>query len=109
MTLRPRREPLRRWLLAATLAFFCVLPSCAIKAQRIADSSFAALVARASESGGFFDSDNIISNEGSYLQVRSQLTKQGVRGGVYVGVGPDQNFSYIAFIRPAIAFMVDIR
>ena len=31
------------------------------------------------------------------------------RGGVYVGVGPDQNFSYIALARPEIAFLVDIR
>jgi hypothetical protein len=32
-----------------------------------------------------------------------------VRGGAYVGVGPDQNFSYIARIRPSIAYIVDIR
>lgn len=73
------------------------------------DSSFAALVARLSETGGYFDSDNIISNEASYLQVASQLAKTGTHGGVYVGVGPDQNFSYIALIRPSIAFMLDIR
>jgi hypothetical protein len=33
----------------------------------------------------------------------------GVRGGVYVGVGPDQNFTYIAKIRPKLAIIVDIR
>ena len=32
-----------------------------------------------------------------------------MEGGAYIGVGPDQNFSYIAHIRPAIAFIVDIR
>ena len=37
------------------------------------------------------------------------LDRAGVRGGVYVGVGPDQNFSYIAHIRPALAVIVDIR
>jgi hypothetical protein len=73
------------------------------------DSSFAGLVARLSEPGGYFDSDNVITNEVSYLHVASQLEKAGVRGGVYVGVGPDQNFSYIALIRPSIAFMLDIR
>lgn len=73
------------------------------------DSSFAALVARLSEPGGYFDSDNVITNEVSYLHVASQLEKTGVRGGVYIGVGPDQNFSYIALIRPSIAFMLDIR
>src|SRR5262249_36858140 len=30
-------------------------------------------------------------------------------GGVYMGVGPEQNFSYIASIKPAMAFIVDIR
>ena len=37
------------------------------------------------------------------------LKKRGVRGGAYVGVGPDQNFSYIAAIRPDVAFIVDVR
>ena len=32
-----------------------------------------------------------------------------ITGGVYIGVGPDQNFSYIARIRPSVAFIVDIR
>jgi hypothetical protein len=37
------------------------------------------------------------------------LRDTGVKGGVYMGVGPEQNFSYIAAIRPAMAFVVDIR
>jgi hypothetical protein len=71
--------------------------------------SYATLVANLSETGGFFDTDNLISNEKSYLQVIPQLERDGVSGGVYIGVGPDQNFSYIARIRPNIAFIVDIR
>jgi hypothetical protein len=85
-----------------------VAASTPLIAQR-AEPSFAALVARLSEPGGYFDSDNIITNEASYLQVASQLDKVRVHGGVYLGVGPDQNFSYIALIRPTIAFMIDIR
>ena len=77
--------------------------------QRAADTSFAGVVARLSEQGGFFDSDNIVTNEASYLHVASQLARVGVHGGVYIGVGPDQNFSYIALIHPAVAFMIDIR
>jgi hypothetical protein len=73
------------------------------------DSSFARLVSQLSESGGFFDSDNIISNETSYLHVIDGLRRLGVHGGVYIGVGPDQNFSYITAVRPTIAFMLDIR
>jgi hypothetical protein len=71
--------------------------------------TFAARIDRLSESGGDFDTDNLISNERSYLDVIPALRTAGVSGGAYIGVGPDQNFSYIAQIRPAIAFIVDIR
>ena len=73
------------------------------------NESFAQLVERLSEPGGYFDTDNLISNERSYLHVIDALEQQGVRGGAYIGVGPDQNFSYIAAIQPDIAFIVDIR
>jgi hypothetical protein len=70
---------------------------------------FAQTIARLSEPNGYFDTDNLISNESSYLQVVPDLARRGVRGGAYIGVGPDQNFTYIAATRPAIAFIVDIR
>ncbi len=70
---------------------------------------FANLVERISEPSGYFDTDNLISNESSYLHVMGKMRKMNVTGGAYVGVGPDQNFSYIAQIRPRIAFIVDIR
>ncbi len=70
---------------------------------------FAGLVARLSEPGGFFDSDNLVSNETSYLHVLPALRAMGVRGGAYLGVGPEQNFSYLAEIRPDIAVLIDIR
>ncbi|MGQ0645946.1 MAG: LIC_10091 family protein [Gemmatimonadaceae bacterium] len=76
---------------------------------RVADSAFAALVAELSEPGGYFDSDNLISNETSYLHVVTRLRQLKVRGGAYLGVGPDQNYSYISAIRPAMAYMIDIR
>jgi hypothetical protein len=77
--------------------------------EPISDSAFAAISARISEQGGYFDTDNLISNEDGYLKVLGALDRLKVRGGAYVGVGPDQNFSYIATIRPDIAFIVDIR
>jgi hypothetical protein len=77
--------------------------------RSLSDSAFAALVERLSEPSGYFDTDNLISNEDSYLHPISTLNKLGVSGGVYVGVGPDQNFSYIAAVRPHVAFIVDIR
>src|SRR6266436_6052354 len=72
-------------------------------------SGFAALSEQLSEPNGDFDTDNLISNESSYLHVIPALEQGGVTGGAYIGVGPDQNFSYIARIRPASAFIIDIR
>ncbi|HYD52102.1 MAG TPA: hypothetical protein VEA99_05725, partial [Gemmatimonadaceae bacterium] len=73
------------------------------------DSAFASLVARLSEPGGFFDSDNLVSNERSYLHVLGRLRTIGTSGGAYVGVGPDQSFSYLVHVRPRVAVIVDIR
>ena len=66
-------------------------------------------IAALSEPDGYFDTDNLISNERSYLEVLPELERRNVRGGAYIGVGPDQNFSYIAHIRPSVAFILDIR
>lgn len=70
---------------------------------------FGRLVGQLSESGGYFDTDNLISNESSYLHVIGSIKALGERGGAYLGVGPDQNFSYIVAGRPSIAFIVDLR
>ncbi|MCG8467218.1 MAG: hypothetical protein MJB57_03280, partial [Gemmatimonadetes bacterium] len=72
-------------------------------------TSFSASIERLSGPGGYFDTDNLISNERSYLHAISDLRDAGVQGGAYLGVGPDQNFSYIAEIRPELAVIVDIR
>lgn len=72
------------------------------------DTTFGARIVRLSEEGGYFDTDNLISNERSYLHVAPALRARA-GGGAYIGVGPDQNFAYIALLRPEIAFVVDIR
>jgi len=72
-------------------------------------AEFARLVEEFSEEGGYFRSDNFVSNETSYLHVLDRLKELGARGGAYIGVGPEQNFTYIAKIQPRIAFIVDIR
>ncbi len=79
------------------------------KDAALTTTEFALLVERVSEPNGYFDTDNLISNESSYLHVMGKMRKMNVTGGAYVGVGPDQNFSYIAQIRPRIAFIIDIR
>jgi hypothetical protein len=73
------------------------------------ESAFGSQIAALSEPGGYFDTDNLISNERSYLEVIPDLRRAGLKGGAYVGVGPDQNFSYIAAVRPSIAFIIDVR
>lgn len=75
----------------------------------VGDTTFARLIERLSEPGGYFSSDNLVSNEASYLHVLGRMREMGIKGGAYVGVGPDQNFSYIAQIRPDVAFLIDIR
>jgi hypothetical protein len=86
-----------------------VLSGASAPARTQAPDSFAAQVAALSEPGGYFDTDNLISNERSYLDVVPELRRRGVKGGAYIGVGPDQNFSYIAAIHADIAFIVDVR
>jgi hypothetical protein len=73
------------------------------------DSAFSTLVASLSEPGGYFDSDNLVSNELSYQHVLGAMRRLKVTGGAYIGVGPDQNFTYIAQVRPKIAYMIDLR
>ena len=79
------------------------------RADAIPVAEFSRMVREFSEEGGYFQADNFTSNETSYLHVVDKLRELGVSGGAYLGVGPEQNFTYIAKIRPRIAFMVDIR
>jgi hypothetical protein len=96
-----------RTALAAVVFITACAPQPAPRPQ--ADRSYAELYTRLSEPGGYFDSDNLISNETSYLHALDDLRARGVRGGVFLGVGPDQGFSYVAEIRPELAIMIDLR
>ncbi len=75
----------------------------------LALSEFARIMTAFSEEPGHFPGDNFVTNESSYLHVVPTVIELGNRGGVYIGVGTEQNFSYIAASRPDIAFIVDIR
>ncbi|HEU0005451.1 MAG TPA: hypothetical protein VFS12_05610 [Terriglobia bacterium] len=85
------------------------LSNAADRPQRISTKDYVALIQRLSEDPGFFDSDNLVSNESSYLQVCALLQKLAAKDGVYLGVGPEQNFTYIAKTRPRLAILLDIR
>jgi hypothetical protein len=77
--------------------------------SRLSDRAFWKMISDFSEPGGYFRSDNLISNESTYQQVIPELKTRTVPGGVYIGVGPDQNFTYVTALKPRIAFIVDIR
>ncbi len=77
--------------------------------ESLTAAEFSRLSREMSEEGGFFRSDNFTSNETAYLTVVDKLKQLGATGGAYLGVGPEQNFTYIAKIRPRIAFIMDIR
>jgi len=76
---------------------------------QLSDVAFWHLITDFSEPGGFFRFDNFISNEALFQHVLGRLEETTKPGGVYLGVGPDQNFTYIVALRPRIAFIVDIR
>src|SRR6185369_9683268 len=95
-------------LVAATLPWAHEKSQAATNVE-ISISEFGRYVQQWSEEEGYFDSDNFISNETSYLHVIDQLEKQVKPGGIYLGVGPDQNFSYIVHTHPMLAVITDIR
>jgi hypothetical protein len=72
-------------------------------------AEFAKLSRSLSEEGGYFFSDNFTSNETSYLHIVDKLKQLAAPGGAYLGVGPEQNYTYIAKLRPQIVFLLDIR
>ncbi|MEZ4700495.1 MAG: hypothetical protein R2834_09200 [Rhodothermales bacterium] len=109
------RSPLLIVLIFAGVAQACrgqaVAPAPPVETQAVSQApiDFSALIDRLSEESGYFDTDNLISNETSYLHVLGAMRRMGIEGGAYIGVGPGQNFSYIAHQRPNIALILDIR
>ncbi len=76
---------------------------------RLTGQEFFTLMTELSEPGGFFRSDNLVSNELFMQRVIPELTRTVRPGRVYLGVGPEQNFTYMAATRPSMAFIIDVR
>src|SRR6185436_19852885 len=76
---------------------------------RLSDQDFWKLSSEFSEPNGYFRSENLVSNEHTFQYVIPALKAGAHPGGVYVGVAPDQNFTYIVAVQPKMAFIVDIR
>lgn len=79
-----------------------------VAAAPIEDREFWRLITELSESSGRFP-QQLMSNEDSAQFVLPELVDKVQAGGVYLGVGAEQNFTYIAAVRPRLAFVVDIR
>src|SRR5215471_4042842 len=77
--------------------------------NELTDKQFWSLSKDSSEEDGFFRSDNLLSNETSFQYIIPDLLKTAKQGRVYIGVGPEQNFTYMAALRPSMAFIIDIR
>ena len=77
--------------------------------SKLGDEEFWRIVSEFSERAGTFQSDNLLSNERWLQHVIPDLVAKAKPNRVYVGVGPEQNFTYIAALKPAMAFIVDIR
>jgi hypothetical protein len=80
--------------------------------ERLTDQEFWKLSADSSEPGGYFrntDITNLTSNEMLYERVLTDLLNRTKPGGVYLGVGPEQNYTYMAALKPRLAIIFDIR
>jgi len=124
LAMTPCRRPLRRAsmfarLISAVFAAFIttatVLPASASAQSRLqapdslTDVEFWNFFKTMSEPDGFFLSENFVSNEVSFQEVIPRLKRSLTKDGVYLGVGPEQNFTYIANLGPKMAVIFDIR
>lgn len=77
--------------------------------SQLSDQEFWKLSSESSEADGTFRSDNLLSNESYFQFIIPRLNETAKQGRVYMGVGPEQNFTYIAALKPRMVFIVDIR
>jgi hypothetical protein len=105
-----RRSHLRISLTLAALVLFVFSAQAAqTLPASLSDAEYWKLVSDLSEPSGYFQYEIVTSNETSYQMVLPDLVKTARGGGVYLGVGPEQNFTYIAALNPKISFLIDIR
>lgn len=114
--MRNRRRLAALGIAAAFAAAALVIQPAGVRAQagdslpaKLTDKEFWQLSADMSEPTGYFQSDNLVSNELWLQYVIPELLNRSRQGSVYLGVGPEQNFTYIAAIKPKMVFITDIR
>ena len=93
----------------AAIFVACVALAADTLPERLSDEEFWRMTTDFSERAGTFQSDNLLSNERWFQHVVPPLVQRARQNRVYVGVGPEQNFTYIVALKPKMAFIVDIR
>jgi len=102
----------RRYLFAAFF-FATVMSVLAVQTptlpSEISDKEFWRLIDDLSEPGGSYPYENFVSNELQVQDVIPALKAITKPGGIYIGVGPEQNFTYVSALKSKLGFVVDIR
>src|SRR5437764_1689639 len=107
--MRPRRHLVFAAVLIVQLGLASFARAAETLPSQLTDEEFWKLSSDSSESDGTFRSDNLLSNESYFQFVIPKLSEMAPQGRVYMGVGPEQNFTYIAALKPKMAFIIDIR
>jgi len=95
--------------LVATLLLISALQAADTLPASLPDQTFWKMITDFSEPGGTFAFEMFMSNEVTFQDILPDLLKRVAPGGVYLGVAPEQNFTYITALRPKMAFIIDIR
>src|SRR5262245_48749240 len=103
------RRPIFASLVLLCVVFFGFASPADELPPQLNDEEFWRLVTEFSEPGGSFISENFVSNERTFQRILPDLADSRSGRGAYVGVGPEQNFTYIVALKPKIAFILDIR
>src|SRR5262249_31705985 len=105
---------MKKVLIAAILVLLGFSAFPALKAAdtipaQYTDAEFFRFINDFSEPGGNFEYENFVSNEVSYMDILPDVARIVKPGGAYLGVAPEQSFTYVAAIKPKVAFILDIR
>src|SRR5262247_4001211 len=106
---RRRHHVFATFLLVVQFGLYSATYAADTLPSHLSDQEFWKLSSESSEPDGTFRSDNLLSNELYFQYVIPPLNQTAKAGRVYMGVGPEQNFTYISAIKPKMVFIVDIR
>src|SRR5215510_3136728 len=115
LTQRHQRIRMRTTIALVVLLVSLLLSTAGASAQsgslptQLTDTEFWRMFSEFSEPGGQYPYENFVTNEETIQDVMPVLTKVAKAGGVYLGVGPEQNFTYAAGLKPRMGFIFDIR